>query len=111
MKKNAILLGLIWGVGALFSSCQNDYEEIVNGSAPNVVSRALNDANIVADWMTWETVELASGETVVVPWSTSKPVAGNIPLDIRTDVLPEDGWKLILHTLNEEARAVLMISM
>lgn len=52
MKKNAILLGLILGVGALFSSCQNDYEEIVNESIqPSVISEEIAsfDATVSLD--------------------------------------------------------------
>ncbi|WP_297272219.1 hypothetical protein [uncultured Bacteroides sp.] len=54
-----------------------------------------------ADWMNWHDITLASNDTVEAPWCTEHTVTGAIPFEIRTDVLPENGWELIYYSVNE----------
>lgn len=44
-------------------------------------------------------MQLASGSYVHTPWN-KKITSGTIPYEIRTDILPSDGWDLIAHTVN-----------
>ena len=44
-------------------------------------------------------MQLASGSYVHTPWN-KKVTSGTIPYEIRTDILPSDGWDLIAHTVN-----------
>lgn len=48
-------------------------------------------------WENWQTVELASGQSVDVPWAKTTTTA--IPYEIRNDIKAEDGWKLIAYTV------------
>ena len=50
-------------------------------------------------WEQWKKVRLASGENVHTPWNKNI-TSGTIPYEIRTDILPSDGWDLIAHTVN-----------
>lgn len=49
------------------------------------------------NWESWETVPLASGQEVTVPWAKNY-YGGAIPIDIARDIKVENGWELIAHT-------------
>ena len=55
--------------------------------------------SIEQDWEKWETVALATGDVVDVPWN-KKSTSGAIPYDIRNDIEAKNGWDLIAHTVN-----------
>lgn len=49
------------------------------------------------NWESWETLPLASGQEVTVPWGEDY-YGGAIPIDIARDIKAENGWELIAHT-------------
>lgn len=66
---------------------------------PNRWNNLTRSSVVTSSWEKWETVQLASGSYVHTPWN-KKITSGTIPYEIRTDILPSDGWDLIAHTVN-----------
>lgn len=93
-------------------SC-ND-EQIIQQELAPIKASEIEDSGIVAypkrqmktrsqsieqNWEKWETVILASGDTVQVPWNKNN-TSGAVPYDIRNDIEAKNGWDLIAHTVN-----------
>lgn len=93
-------------------SCKD--EQIVQQELAPIEASEIEDSGIVAypkrqmktrsqsieqNWEKWETVILASGDTVQVPWNKNN-TSGAVPYDIRNDIEAKNGWDLIAHTVN-----------
>ena len=64
----------------------------------NNLGNMTRNESMASDWESWETVTLASGDSVFVPWVDTS--SSDIPKEIRTDIKATDGWDLIVHTVN-----------
>lgn len=103
---NVIVLSLF------FSSCQiqDEIQETNNSCQKNSFNHELvaypkkkgmltRGSTSQYEWEKWKQVTLASGKIVNTPWNETIS-GGAVPYDLRTDIKGEDGWDLIVHTLN-----------
>ena len=101
MKKLFLSLLLI----GMLCACTNDLDYI---ESPELTARALVDGSstsstnptLLNNWENVTTIVLntPSGGTVTAPWVSG--TASTLPTDFRTDILKENGWKMLFHTFN-----------
>lgn len=65
--------------------------------AGHVVTRA--GENFGTNWENFSQVTLASGKTVDLPWSRNSVVPCAVPDVLASDILKQDGWRIIAHTM------------
>lgn len=82
------------------SSCCDDEQWVE--FEQNKTFEGIRTKSIGNNWVNWHNIILASNDTVEAPWCSTHTVTGAIPYEIRTDILPEDGWELIYYSVNEK---------
>lgn len=113
MKSNLNLLKILFLSLCFYSCGEENFSELQienseqESSCKIVYPLSNNDASTRStsfehDWENYTHVTLPSGRRVVVPWCTSLPPAGDVPLEIMRDVKSENGWELIAHTMTSD---------
>lgn len=110
-KKTFLSIALTLFIATSFISCEKNVLLPQNESNHSSVAHSnegliaypkkqkVRNRSIESTWDDWTKVQLASGDSVYVPWN-NKYVSTAIPVDIRQDVKSRSGWELIAHTVN-----------
>lgn len=98
--KNFLNINLFTLLMCTILSCSDDkqWSEFEQSNA----FEGIRTKSIENNWVNWHNIILASNDTVEAPWCSTHTVTGAIPYEIRTDILPEDGWELIYYSVNEK---------
>lgn len=101
--RNKLLSALV--IFLLLACAQNNEE--INIDENKSVTRALvnkdypstSNPTLIDNWENLNDAVLNSGSRVSLPWISGSP--STVPIELSTDIKKEDGWILLIHTLQE----------